>query len=278
MKLKSYITGVAMLGILATAACKEDFEYSNEFGGKAFIGIHHAAPATATSGSTSVDLYLNNTLAQDSARPFVYNTTFGGGGIPYITTAPGTVNVRINANKTATVLVPTTPLTVDAGKYYSVFAYDTILQPNKTIKALALTDDLTPPTNPANTKIRFLHFVPNVPPATTGGIPQAVDVWAFRSAMDSVKLYNAIPFIGQPGTTPNAAALSTFIEVPSMAYIAIRIRLAGTNTNAISILPTTPATLVPLAPGKIYTILARGLAGLPTTNANAINSRIILHN
>jgi hypothetical protein len=262
MKFKSYLLSIAVCSFIAFTACDKDFEYSNESATKAYVAIHHAVPATTASGTTNVDLYLNDKLVSDTFRAFAYNTSFsGGGGIPYFGTAPGTITARVNAFKSTTVLLPNTALTLEASKYYSVFAFDTITLPNNAIKALVLNDDLSAPANAANAKIRFLHLSPNAP---------AVDVWAFKTTMDSVKLYNNITYIGN--SAPNAAALSAFIEVPAIPYNAIRVRLAGTNTNAVTI--TSPV----LAPGKIYSILARGIVGLPTTSANTLGSRIILHN
>ncbi len=262
MKFKSYLTGIVVCSFMAITACDKDFEYSNESSTKAYVAVHHAAPATTALGTTNVDLYLNDKLASDTFRAFSYNTSFsGGGGIPYFSTAPGTINARVNAFKSATVLLPNTALTVEAGKYYSVFAFDTVTPPNSAIKALVLNDDLSAPTNVANAKIRFLHLSPNAP---------AVDVWAFKTINDSVKVYSNITYIGN--SAPNTAALSSFIEVPAIPYAAIRVRLAGTNTTVVTI--ASPV----LAPGKIYSILARGIVGLPTTSVNTLSSRLILHN
>jgi hypothetical protein len=253
------LAGVALA--LSLGSCKNDFEYSNQAAGKAYVAVHHAAPATTATGNTNVELYLNDKNVTDTFRAFSYNTSFGGVS-PYMEVAPGMVSVKINAYRTTTELIPTTNLSIAPNTFYSVFAYDTI-RPTATpkIKALVLTDELSVPA-PGNAKLRFLHLVPNGP---------NVDVWAFRSATDSVKLYNNIPYIGS-AATPDAVTLSNFATVPGQLYTALVVRVAGTNSQV------TRVDNITFAPGKIYSVLARGLAGLPTSSANALGARVILHN
>jgi hypothetical protein len=137
---------------------------------------------------------------------------------------------------------------------------------------LVLNTDMTTP-NIGTAGLRFLHLSPDAP---------NVDVALLRvndagtAYIDSVIVRN-VPFVG---ASPNETSLSNFASIPSGRYH-IRVRVAGTFTNVVSVGGPSFTTGQLLLQGKKYTIFARGFVnntGPGRTTATALGATIILHN
>jgi hypothetical protein len=162
-------------------------------------------------------------------------------------------------------------LSIQAGKAYSAFTYDTLNAGTGQVRMMVLSTDLSTPALGVS-NVRFLHLSPDAP---------NVDVVLFRvndartAYLDSVKISNA-PFVGP---TPNENALSAFTNIPSGFYH-IRVRPTGTFTNVVSV-GTTFSTGTSIIQGKNYSIAARGFVnntGAGRSAATALGATIILHN
>lgn len=248
IKYISLIVAGSISSLLLLSSCKEDAQPEpNKF---AYVSLTHAAVILPT--QRPVNVFVDGQRINKAAILSYPNTVTG----TYVGIEAGTKSLSIRDTTSASVIeYAAASATVEAGKTYSVFAYDTVL--NGKIRTLVLNTNRTDAVAANTSKFRFLHLSPDAP---------AVDVWAFRSATDSVRLYQNVSYVG---ATPNATTLSAFIDVPSAAYT-IRVRLAGTNTNVAS-------ASVTVAPGKFYTGFARGLARL-SSGTNALGATVIVHN
>lgn len=244
-------TGLLLLGgisaLLLVSSCKDDAQPEpNNF---AYISLTHAGVITPT--TKPVHVFVDGSRVNLFSAITYPNTVTG----TYVGIQAGARAISIRDTSSAAVIeYATANLTAEAGVTYSAFVYDTLVSGK--LKTLVLTTNRANDLAAGKARFRFLHLSPNAP---------AVDVWAFKSATDSVRIYQGVTYVG---ATPNASALSGFNEITSSAYT-IRVRLAGTNTNVLS-------SNVTFAPGKAYTTFARGLVGASGTNA--LNISTITHN
>ncbi len=251
---KQFLTSIKFaIALLVLASCKKEKDVNSMVPEEyAQVSLHNIA-------------IINNYGASKTQKPvdvFVDNQKINGSGpISY----PGTVTgiyVGMKTGSHAIAIKDTAAanpaeyyagtINVEAGKSYSVFAYDSLTSGK--VKSLFLPNDRTLPASGAN--IRFLNFSMNAGP---------VDVWLFTGTTDSVKVYSAVDYVGSHSST---AGLETFKAVNAGTYT-LRARAAGTNTNIASLAVT-------VANPKIYTFFLRGLTGTGKTPAAGITS--VLHN
>ena len=159
----------------------------------------------------------------------------------YLDLEPGTRNLKVNvAGSTSTVINSDVPFTKDMS--YSVFAVDSV----SVISAIVLTDDLTTPAA-GKAHVRFVHLSPDAP---------AVDI---AVASSGTVVFGNKAFKEYTAFTPLDAGVYN-----------LDVRVAGT-TNVALVLPA-----ITLESGKIYTVFAKGFAGVTTGN-DALGAEIIVN-
>jgi hypothetical protein len=158
----------------------------------------------------------------------------------YLAVSSGTRNLKVNVGGTTTTVVDAN-LPVAAGASYTVFATDSVTR----IAPLVLTDDLATPAS-GKAHVRFVHLSPNAP---------AVDV----AVQGGGVLFGNRAF----------KQFTSFTPVDAGTYD-LEVRLAGTGTVVL------PLPGIALAPGKIYTVFARGFVG--AAGAQALGAQIIANN
>jgi hypothetical protein len=192
-------------------------------------------------GTPAVELYLDDVKA--STTPVAYNANSG-----YASIAGKQYNVKIAAVNTINPIAETT-INLDAGRTYSIFAYDTLL--NNKAKIFAIEDDLTAPPS-GKAKIRFLHLL-------AGPNPVAVDIAANGTVLFPNRSY--ADHISNGGK-------ANFVNVDAGTY-ALEARIAG-SPNAFL---TVPGVVVEA--GKIYTVLAKGKTN--GTGELALGAQVIIN-
>ena len=158
----------------------------------------------------------------------------------YLEVSSGTRNIKVNVTGTSTTVIEAN-LELENEKNYSVFAVDAVAN----ISPLVFEDNLATPAS-GKAHVRFIHLSPDAP---------AVDI----TLTDGTVVFSNIAFKGSVDFTPLDGATYD-----------LQVRVAGTSTVALSL----PG--IALAPGKIYTVFAKGfLAG---TDAQALGAEIIVNN
>jgi hypothetical protein len=185
----------------------------------------------ASPDAPGVDLLIDNSKVNSSALTFPSSTG-------YLDVESGVRNVKVNAAGTSTSVI-NADVTLVEDKNYSIFAVNTLAK----IEAIVLEDNLTAPAA-GKAHVRFGHLSPDAP---------AVDI-ALKGG--------AVVF-------PNAKFkdFTAFTPLDAGTYN-LDVRVAGTNTVALSIPPIT------LEAGKIYTVFARGFLGAGT---NKLGAQIIVN-
>lgn len=229
-----------------------------------YVSFHNAALLLPRAGNILID---NNRV--NNANFISYLASISGN---WVGAVEGNRTIAFKDSSAAvTTNWASKSVTVQAGKAYSAFAYDTLNATTGQVRMLVLNTDLTTPAL-GRSNVRFLHLSPDAP---------NVDVALLRvndartGYVDSIKITN-VPFVGP---TPNETALSAFANIPSGLYH-IRVRPAGTFTNVVSV-GTTFTTGTSIIQGKNYSIFARGFVtntGPGRTTATALGATIILHN
>ncbi len=159
----------------------------------------------------------------------------------YVTVPAGIRNVKVNVTGT-NVTVIQGPVPVAAGAVYSVFAADSVAS----ITPIVLQDTLTAPAA-GKAHVRFVHLSPNAP---------AVDI-----TLESGAVVFGNRAFGQS---------TAFTPLDAGSYV-LQVRVAGTSTVVLT-LPS-----ITLTAGKIYTVYAKGFAGV-TTGVQALGAEIIVNN
>jgi hypothetical protein len=158
----------------------------------------------------------------------------------YLSVGSGTRNLKVNVGGTATTVIDAN-LPVASGTSYTVFAADSVAK----VAPVVLTDDLTTPAA-GKAHVRFVHLSPNAP-AVDVGLQGGGVLFADRAFKQ----------------------FTPFTPVDAGTYD-LEVRLAGTGTVVL------PLPGIALAPGRIYTVFARGFAG--GAGAQALGAQIIANN
>ena len=206
------------------------------------VPISSAAFINASPGTPSFQI-LGDTM-QLTSTALALRATSG-----YLGFDPGTRRVEVKSGRNnVNGYINATAQNFDAGAAYTYIVYDTLLGATSattgTLRFVRLNDNLSLP-NIGIVRTRFIHAAINAP---------AVDVTLLRTSVtpaDSVTISNT----SYIGNTPNVATLSNFLSIPAGTY-SIRVKLAGTQTLALSPAPSTALT----AAQGIYTLFATGTA------------------
>jgi hypothetical protein len=235
--MKKILTSLALASmVMFMNSCKKDddngpVEPSN------YMVVH------AATGAPSVELYLDDVKASASAVAFGTNSA-------YATVAPKQYSVKLAGVNTINPLAETS-LNMNAGRSYSIYAYDTLLS-NK-LKVMTLEDDLAAPAS-GKAKVRFLHLSPNT---TANKI--AIDLVTNNTVLFPNRTY---------ADAATDAGKAAFISVDAGTYV-VDVRLAGTSVNILSV----PGIVVEA--GKIYTIVAKGILG--RGGSNELSAQLIVN-
>jgi hypothetical protein len=167
------------------------------------------------------------------------NLTFPN-SVGYAELTAGTRNIKVNVTGTSTTALQAN-LPLEANKNYSIFAVNTV----SSIEAIVLEDNLTAPAS-GKAHVRFIHLSPDAP---------AVDITTTSGAV----VFGNYTF----------KQASAFTPLDAGTYD-LQVRLAGTSTVVLDL----PG--IALAPGKIYTVFAKGLVS--GTGVQALGAQIIVNN
>ena len=216
--------------LLAFTACNKD-DNNNEMSKS--VMVVHASP-----NAPNVDVRINNSVALTNVA---YPTNSN-----YSAVNSGSTNIKVSPTGTTNYVIDAT-VNLEANKYYSVFAIDSVSK----IKAAVVTDDLSAPAA-GKAHVRFFHFSANAP---------AVDI----AVTGGPVLFSNRKFNDQATN----ASLASFTPLNAGTYN-LEVRAAGTNTVVLA-LPN-----ITLTAGKIYTVFAKGFLG--GTGAQALGAQIIANN
>ena len=216
--------------LLAFTACNKD-DNNNEMSKS--VMVVHASP-----NAPNVDVRINNSVALTNVA---YPTNSN-----YSAVNSGSTNIKVSPTGTTNYVIDAT-VNLEANKYYSVFAIDSVSK----IKVAVVTDDLSAPAA-GKAHVRFFHFSANAP---------AVDI----AVTGGPVLFSNRKFNDQATN----ASLASFTPLNAGTYN-LEVRAAGTNTVVLA-LPN-----ITLTAGKIYTVFAKGFLG--GTGAQALGAQIIANN
>ncbi|PTQ98172.1 uncharacterized protein DUF4397 [Mucilaginibacter yixingensis] len=269
MKTSTYIYFGLLLTVMA--GCKKGtITQVGDPAGGALIKFVHAAP-----GSPAIDGFVNNTkitpltnvsvtdnqVATSIATGISYS--YLGSATTYLGLFPSSNYAAVPAGSTVIKVVVSTPVpalkspqtsavgtntsvtqSTTSGSAYSVFA---IGLPGSATAPLGIkvVEDKFPAAESGKAYVRFAHLIPN------GG---AVDVKAFHTPTGVTKVDTAATNTNVAyGTVTDFVAVN--VNPTSTTNYTFQMFLTGTTTKLGPI-----SGAVPLAPGRYYTILARGLA------------------
>ena len=250
-----YIVSTAFaMAIVLFVACGKESVASPTSGRVRFYNAVSDAPAAG------MDLIVDGTAINlrnwlTAGTPLPDSTFKYGAGFPvsadssYFYLTEGSHNVKLNpVGTTATSLNLDMP--VAAGASYTVFATDTLSK----ISAVIATDVVSAPVD-KKASFRFAHMVPDGP---------NVDIARIKGT-DTTLIFTNIAY----------KTVTPFIQVDTSASTAFpfavsyAIRPTGTKTAPRS------WTNAAFANGRVYTLVARGLVGRPTTSPQYINATVI---
>ena len=202
-------------------ACESDKDNA-----RSYVLVTHASP-----DAPGVDLLVDNQIAGTNLT-FPNNTG-------YLKIKPGTRNIKVNVTGTATTVI-NADLNFEDGKYYSIFANDSVSK----LGASVINDNLAKPAA-GKAHVRFIHLSPNAP---------AVDI----TTTDGTVVFGNYAFKNG----------SEFAPLDAGTYN-LEVRVANTSTVVLS-LPN-----ITLTGGKIYSIFAKGFVG--GTGDQALGAQIIVN-
>ncbi|GGH68784.1 hypothetical protein HNQ91_002675 [Filimonas zeae] len=245
-----YFAGCSFL-LLLTACTKNELhsveavDQSNQAQAKVMV-------CTPYRGNPLYQIKVNGTRVSNTLGATTNPTPFPGGGLntgggstsDYIALAPGSNKVDIVIPKAGTttdsLLLATSTVTLDAAKKYSLFFTDTAAN----TAAVLVQDSLARPDS-GYAKYVFVNLIPDA---------AALDLY-----IGTVKVATAVPYKG----------VSTSFVLPTNNTSTVwGIRTAGGATNLI-----TYTSASSIGNQRIYTVIARGYAGI--TTASDVRSRKI---
>jgi len=208
---------------------------------------HIATRVTDFSNSASVQVFSATVKA---ARNYVYidGTPVSGIALAYGGVFPGTAySFKVNAGSRSVTIkdtLPTTtqvPLTftqtVEAGKSYTIFTYDTITS----IKQATVLNNIVVPTD-TSSRLRFANYIYNTTP-----VPN-VDVFSFKKGTGA-------PLFANVATNQ----VTDFIPYASLQTDTLYVYAAGTIlTNFTTIPPIVKQVVTSTVPTRSYTSVYNG--------------------
>ena len=219
--------------------------------------------ATSTFNDPSKALLKINYLSAYSLNPSVQlsidkvrvsglisgRTPFPGGGYnvngsnfpDYLAVKPGTLVLDVAIPKKVTnvdsVLLFTTPITLEATKNYTVHITDTLAK----TKMVLVEDNINPPAV-NEVKYKFLNMMPNV---------AAIDLY-YGTTLVATK----IPYLGS----------SPYFTMPSSTTVALAWSIREAGTSATSTALATYTSINTVINQRVYTAFALGYKGATATN------------
>ena len=169
MKNKITYLSCCVMGIIMLAACEKKYDYTATYN-------------TDLSGQTNIKVFVSTLNA---ARNYVYagttpltgttlsysGTSVFPSGSSYSSLPSGNINIVIKDTLPTTTQLPLNfSATFDAGKFYSIFTYDTLTA----TKYKIVTDQIVVPTD-TSIRFRFANFFYSATPVT------GVDVFSFKA-------------------------------------------------------------------------------------------------
>ncbi|HUR11444.1 MAG TPA: DUF4397 domain-containing protein [Flavitalea sp.] len=224
------------------AACKKDtfhrtVEEVKGFESDAFIKFYNA-----TVGTPVANVYLEDNKMSASLLGY---TNLLPSSTTYAAIAAGGRNIKIkDTNQVSPKLSLNIITTLEKGKFYSVFLYDTV-----TKAKYQVVEDLIQEPADTSARIRFANLVYN---STT---TPNVDIYSQNLQR------NVFTNIPREQVTP-------FIDHPSKKADTFYIRATGTTTNLVTN-GTTNSTIFTPGVHRHYTIIFRGRYGLTGTGTTA---------
>jgi hypothetical protein len=252
--LKNIFFTLAVLAVVFLAdACRKPYAYIQEVDTEISSTKATAQVFGACARVTRNYVFVDGVQASGSA--FAFGGVFPGAAYS-ITLNPGTHTLLI---KDTTTVTPQLPLTIsqnfDAGKFYSIFTYDTIISP----KALVVQNNITIPRD-TSCMLRFANFIYN-PTA----VPN-VDVYAFRNVPGTpVFIAGVIQLNSSSALFSNIATNTVTDFIPFASLRTDTLYVVATGTKA----PILAKQLVQsLTPTRSYTSAYIGsFRSLPTAKA-----------
>ncbi|MBS1599223.1 MAG: DUF4397 domain-containing protein [Bacteroidetes bacterium] len=131
------------------AACNKNIDAGSN---KAYLAVTNISPDAG-----AVNIFFEGDPLNTSA--IAYDSTTGVDGNPYLTAIAGIHNFKIASSTAASTDSPYVNgnIALQRTHYYSLFAYDSVANNNKTLKTLILQDVLNTPRDTLSS-IRFLNF------------------------------------------------------------------------------------------------------------------------
>ena len=235
-----FIVTAGIIASVVLSACKKDdwvrpTPEINDLSNKGFLKVYNA-----TVGSpAATNIYVNNTLVTGA---FVGFTGLFPASVAYAAIDPGTASVVIKDTAATPKINLTASLTGEAGKYYTLFTYDTLAS----AKYKIIQDTIVKPAD-TSARIRFANFV-----FSSVTIPN-VDIYSQNLKVNIL-------------TNITKEEITTFINHPSQKTDTFYVRATGTTTNLSG---------VSFNPGvkRSYTLIFRGRYQTTTgTSARTITS------
>ena len=233
-RINNIIAGIVILCILFS--CKRDNSFllkTSDPGGSAYVKVFIGA----------VNANRNYVYADNNpwtGAPLVLGTTFPG-NVSYAAITPGTHSILIKDTLPTATQVPLTfSSTFDAGKYYTIFTYDTL----NNVKYLVVTDNIVIPDD-TTARVRFANLI-----FSSVAIPN-VDV--FSKNLNQNVFTNIAP-----------AQVTDFLSFPSKNNDSLFVRATGTATQ-LAVLSFTPDVK------RSYTLVFKGRYQTSTGTATTSN-------
>lgn len=236
-----------IVGSIGILSCQKDWktvsQVNYELKDSAFIKVMHTTLSGGTVALYANGRFLSYYLTQAGATaPNLFFPTLGA----YATVTPGAANILLKDTLPVSKVSLVVTGTLEAGKYYSLFTYDTVTS----IKYKLVEDKLTasPDTTTVTARIRIANFLANQ--------PVGLDIISKRTG--TVYATNVLP----TNVSEFAPAFSRFTD-------SIQIRLNGTATIIGTI------NTVNMLERRNYTVLVRGRTG--GTGVNVLAATFISH-
>lgn len=221
------ITGILAI-IMVISSCTKEFNYiiveQKDLAGKASVKFYNSIV-----NSSRNYVYADNIPVTGSITSFTTAALFPAVSPSYFMLDAGSRTILVKDTLVTTLQVPLeVKSTFEAGKYYTLIAYDSLTSP----KMLSITDNIQLPTD-TTSRLRFVNVVYSTTPVSN------VDIYSFKrqaNVFTNISIGQATDFV------PYASALSDTLQI----------RTTGTTTSLAQL------NSVVLTQKRSYTIVFRG--------------------
>jgi hypothetical protein len=228
MKKNHILTAGILAIVMVLSSCEKEFKYviveQKDLAGKASVKFYNSIV-----NSSRNFVYADNIPVTGSITSFATAALFPAVSPSYFMLDAGSRTITVKDTAVVTTQIPLEIKTnLEAGKYYTMIAYDSITNP----KMLALTDNIQFPTD-TTSRLRFVNVIYTTTPVSN------VDVFSFKRQANIF-------------TNVSIAQATDFIPYASAFTDTLQIRATGTTTSLAQL-----NTLV-LTQKRSYTIVFRG--------------------